>query len=1201
MKHNLRWGSDLPARVWARAISLLVVSSSAAGAQNFPASDPTYMWPKVGTAEALSNAPPLWPGQYKLEIPMAAARDNVIHGEAVLAMQNFDAAAAIFNTGWAVANDQFRTATSVALTHRLNEDFPWVGTDAVAGIADRCGWSDAVFNAASPGQGITQAACYYVANLLIPVGRSEVQLQLNDFAGALRTLFTVYYTTDLSAVSTSTALEGAYGAAIPAGMVFNAANGNKFGPIRLGNGNTLNAALHPLDQAALSLRVARIYVEWGDLLYRQTKVTDAKPKYMQVLSMYRGIWSQVVGGSSTSAVDSEVLRLVLHAHQELLMAGAGLNFLGYPDDYVPVWDYQFLRNAAGYFIREAKSLERDALTFLTSAENATEQQSLAQQQTSVASSGLALQKAKVAQEQTSLTIAQQSQELARFRVDNKKEQIAEFARDHPIATADGLTLGGVVGTTFDALGSTLSELVGYVGSIFGWSKSGAEQKKEKEEMYHDMQREQAELEKALTIASSEVTRATQSLTVAQIGQQIAELELTHATAALQFAFGRVVNAEFWYRLSRRVRQNAHRYLDFGITLAWLTEQAYEYEENERLNQIRFDYLAREDWLAADQLLSDLDAIEYRRIASKQHRQIHVSHIISLQNRDPVDVERLRTSGELSFNTTESEFDLAYPGTFNRRIEAVEVSVVALVGPNGVRGQLTKGPISWLKFAADARAPYEPNTFPDWITLTPANFRLRLIKGLPETMVLSRKDQAQAGLERKSPSDEGLTSVFADQPVAGAWSLTLPKASNDFDYSTIADVLINVHFSAYFDQELKKAVEIERRKLAALGGFPLGNVRAFSFRLDEPDQCYAFFNPTGDPATYGQYRILPLEIRRTAFPPNQTAHKLTQLWLAAVGETGLIPVTFKITSEGLNGGKKLQFDRGQLLVDDAPTGLNSIRWYPDASRGEGFQNVKGALLADAIAGAGGVLLDNWLVRIDASDNPSLVSASTGTLDPQRLAQFRDIVVQFVYSYEVPGVEGAPITMWAHFEQSSNPPTYYRVGSSPTSASWSGSGWVVNSALGVLQYDPTGTPRELTTATTDQLLGDEFDVSLDATVDPGGTFEFRLEGTGVSYGVRVHRATDGTFDFRVDRTSGSSTQVVTQGPLTPVESVLRLRVMAYGDGSSRKVQWFVGPRALGEHLIGAAPHNLERLRLRGEAARIRVDNILIADITGRHVTP
>jgi hypothetical protein len=64
-----------------------------------------------------------------------------------------------------------------------------------------------------------------------------------------------------------------------------------------------------------------------------------------------------------------VYALLLQAQARLLQIWNGFNYLGYRDDYVPPWRFQYLLDRARYFSEHAKNAQRDYLNFLSNGGN----------------------------------------------------------------------------------------------------------------------------------------------------------------------------------------------------------------------------------------------------------------------------------------------------------------------------------------------------------------------------------------------------------------------------------------------------------------------------------------------------------------------------------------------------------------------------------------------------------------------------------------------------------------------------------------------------------------------------------------------------------------------------------------------------------------------------------------------------------------
>jgi len=78
-------------------------------------------------------------------------------------------------------------------------------------------------------------------------------------------------------------------------------------------------------------------------------------------------------------------------------ASADFNWLGYRDDYVPPWRFQFLLDRGRYFAEHAKQAQRDYLNFLSTAEREELQERSAEQAVALESANIAIEDARVEQ------------------------------------------------------------------------------------------------------------------------------------------------------------------------------------------------------------------------------------------------------------------------------------------------------------------------------------------------------------------------------------------------------------------------------------------------------------------------------------------------------------------------------------------------------------------------------------------------------------------------------------------------------------------------------------------------------------------------------------------------------------------------------------------------------------------------------------
>jgi hypothetical protein len=109
--------------------------------------------------------------------------------------------------------------------------------------------------------------------------------------------------------------------------------------------------------------------------------------------------------------------------------------------------------------------------------------------------------------------------------------------------------------------------------------------------------------------------------------------------------------------------------------------------------------------------------------------------------------------------------------------------------------------------------------------------------------------------------------FEGMGVDGAWELRLPKASNPFTFSTLADVLLTLEYTALESSVYRRQVlqEIDR----AVSGD-----RTFSLRHEFADAWYELHNPSRSTTPM----VVTFETRAPDFPPNVRDVRVSQIGL-----------------------------------------------------------------------------------------------------------------------------------------------------------------------------------------------------------------------------------------------------------------------------------------------------------------------------------
>jgi hypothetical protein len=554
--------------------------------------------------------------------------------------------------------------------------------------------------------------------------------------------------------------------------------------------------------------------------------------------------------------------LTATAHLEQLKAG--FNYLGYVDTYVPPWRFQFLLDRGRYFAEHTKNAQREYLNFLSNAEREEFQELSAAQNVEMEKSNVRIETARVDQVLLEVKGAKESAELAEIHADNTSKAFDEYKDYDAIADdADrksllGSILGGVaqiaggLATSNPALviGGAASLSDSLIGGPARLSASAAQRDLEK----HNLERAIGETAKSAMIADTQLAVAQAGLLVAGLQRQAALLRHEFALQNLEFLRNRVLNAEQWYRLVAGIRSVSETYLRYSVELAFLAEQAYEFEADKRLNVIRFDYDLSEvgDFLAADFLMRDLDTLEQDLILTQRQRQQHVRYVLSMAREFPAALQEIRDTGKTTFSLRLEQLEKRFPGLYNLRIGTVDVLPVALLDSTRFSMELTHLGTSQVRLKA------QPDTPPGTPSSSPLNTNDLLVPSggwlaeLNEPMdpnkpkntwpiklrVTGPETDVFSGLTRQEANavfaftTTGQRHAFEALGVAAAWQVDFTARDNQVVPDSLADLLITFTLSGYHDPELRAAIDAFKPQLTALTSF-------LSARQIFPDAFYDF--------------------------------------------------------------------------------------------------------------------------------------------------------------------------------------------------------------------------------------------------------------------------------------------------------------------------------------------------------------------------
>lgn len=567
------------------------------------------------------------------------------------------------------------------------------------------------------------------------------------------------------------------------------------------------------------------------------------------------------GQAAMRETNPRVYAALLTATARLEQLKAGFNYLGYLDSYVPPWRFQFLLERARYFAEHAKNAQREHLNFLTNAEREEFQELSASQNVEMEKSNVRIETARVDQVRLEVAAAEDSRRLAQLTAEDAAarlqaygdmdQKITELENEASLWSSMSNYAGMVAGLAAIPATGGASGIVaaGQMASWFAGEAASAakgdiprlERGYEKFSLGLALQ----EAEQAAVVAQRQLDVAQAGLVVAGLQRQAALLRHEFAIQNLQFLRNRVLSAEQWYRLVTAIRSVSETYFRNSVELAFLAEQAYEFEADKRINVIRFDYDLSEvgDFLAADFLLRDLDTLEHDLVVTQRQRQQQVRYVLSMAREFPEALQELRDRGKTTFSLRLEQLEQRFPGLYNLRIGAVDVLPVALMDSTRFSLELTHLGTSQVRLKAQPDSPPEtPSPSPlnindlpvpegGWLAELQGTWPVKLRVMAPEVAVFS-------GLTRQDASavfpfaTTGQRHAFEALGAAAAWQVDFTARDNQVVPGTLADLLITLTLSGYHDPELRSAMDRAPRPDTA-------TTRWLSARSVFPDALYEF--------------------------------------------------------------------------------------------------------------------------------------------------------------------------------------------------------------------------------------------------------------------------------------------------------------------------------------------------------------------------
>lgn len=354
-----------------------------------------------------------------------------------------------------------------------------------------------------------------------------------------------------------------------------------------------------------------------------------------------------------------------------------------------------------------------------------------------------------------------------------------------------------------------------------------------------------------------------------VGQEqlIAKMQSDHAKDTMEYLINKFTNVELYDWMSDILEGVYSVFLQHATAIAKLAENQLAFERQEPPPAfIQADYWEatagmevggdphsaapdRRGLTGSARLLQDIHELDLHAFETDK-RKLQLTKTFSLARLAPTEFQRFRETGVLLFATPMELFDRDFPGHYHRLIKRVRTSVAALIPPvQGIHTTLSTTGLSKVVIGGSSGL-----------------FQSVPLKTLPQSVALTSPINA-TGVFELTPESQKMLLPFEGMGVDANWELRMPKASNLFDFVTIADVLITFEYTAFNSYDYRQQViqKLDNRISADL---------PFSFRHQFPDQWYHLHNPeqTDNPMT------VTFRTRRGDFPANFESLKIEHIVL-----------------------------------------------------------------------------------------------------------------------------------------------------------------------------------------------------------------------------------------------------------------------------------------------------------------------------------
>lgn len=429
--------------------------------------------------------------------------------------------------------------------------------------------------------------------------------------------------------------------------------------------------------------------------------------------------------------------------------------------------------------------------------------------------------------------------------------IPDFTPDiKPIGLGAGIIFGGsFLSKALSLLASSMRSDVDRLNyEAANMAKIGSYSRREQEWAYQSTQ------------VAGEINQIYKQIRAAQIREQMAEREYQNHQKQIKLAEdiekflsdekeGKITKKSFYTWMKREIKGLYGQCFQFTFDIAKKAERALQHELGDpKLSYIQYGYLTgKEGLLAGEKLYLDIKRMEmaYHDLNTREYE---LTKNVSLWQVDPIELLKLRKTGNCTVSLPEELFDLDGPGHYFRRIKSISLSIPSVTSPySSVNCTLTlqkstirTKPILLGNGDGYAREGAEDSRFNDFY-------------GSLQSIVTST-GMNDSGMFETNLHDERYL-PFEGSGVISNWQLQLPSEIPQFDFDTINDVILHIRYTAREGGGLLRNGSVKNLNKHIDEASTVGSVRFFSVRHEFPNAWTKFQNVNVSENAWGELKLI----------------------------------------------------------------------------------------------------------------------------------------------------------------------------------------------------------------------------------------------------------------------------------------------------------------------------------------------------------